>query len=536
VAIDDETRPAELIRESGDHPSATPHYRFAVTLAEQEIQLRDNPLIARFAESRERMADDPYRPAYHFVSPESHLNDPNGLTFWQGRWHLFYQGYPADEFPNREDAFQRRQHWGHAVSDDLVHWRDLPYAIYPGIEKMVFSGGAVVDGDRVVAFYPGIGTPGEPTPPGSWVVGQMVAISSDPLLLNWEKSGPLGIENAADSDIWKEGDTYVGLIGGKRRDLDGTRVRASLWTSKNLVDWVDEGELLEATTPFGFSVDEASCPYFMRIGDKHILLFFSHKYGGQYLLGDYDESRRRFRPYHHGRFNHGLVMPDGVHAPSAAMDGRGGVINILNINSGHLRGDWDHIMSLPQILTLGDDHLLRIAPVPAVESLRSAHVRVADTVIPDDTELVLPAVQGNALELALEIDPKHARRVELRVLRSPGDEEYTSLVFSGVPHDHPYSFLFGEDVVLDGSHSTSSAEVMARPPERVTVDRGGENLKLRVFIDRSVVEVFVNDRHYLAIRVYPTRDDSLGVSLRASGGEAALVSLDAWQMTPVWPV
>jgi len=62
------------------------------------------------------------------------LNDPNGLCFWQGRWHLFYQAYPPDEFPDPRDINKRRQHWGHAVSDDMVHWRDLPYAIYPGRE------------------------------------------------------------------------------------------------------------------------------------------------------------------------------------------------------------------------------------------------------------------------------------------------------------------------------------------------------------------------------------------------------------------
>jgi beta-fructofuranosidase len=85
--------------------------------------------MLRFAASRQRLAADRYRPAYHFVSPESQLNDPNGLCFWQGRWHLFYQGYPPDEFPAPADLAKRRQHWGHAVSEDLVHWRDLPYAI-----------------------------------------------------------------------------------------------------------------------------------------------------------------------------------------------------------------------------------------------------------------------------------------------------------------------------------------------------------------------------------------------------------------------
>ena len=159
------------------YPSPVPREVFPETLAEQEEALKTSPLMLRFAESRQRLAADRYRPAYHFVSPESQLNDPNGLCFWQGRWHLFYQAYPADEFPAPADISKRRQHWGHAVSADLVHWQDLPYAIYPGVEKMCFSGSTVVEEDRVVAFYPGI------------AAGQMVAISKDPLLLNWEKLG-----------------------------------------------------------------------------------------------------------------------------------------------------------------------------------------------------------------------------------------------------------------------------------------------------------------------------------------------------------
>ena len=111
--------------------SPVPKFTFAKTLAEQEEQLKTNPLILRFAASRKRLSSDPYRPIYHFVSPESTLNDPNGLCFWQGNWHMFYQGYPPED---------KRQHWGHAISKDLIHWRDLPYAIYPSPERAVFFG------------------------------------------------------------------------------------------------------------------------------------------------------------------------------------------------------------------------------------------------------------------------------------------------------------------------------------------------------------------------------------------------------------
>lgn len=97
----------------------------------QEAQLQNDPTLQRFVASCRALTADPYRPLYHFVSPESNLNDPNGLCYWQGQWHLFYRGYPAaNPIP----------HWGHAVSKDLIYWRDLPYAISPGPEEACWSG------------------------------------------------------------------------------------------------------------------------------------------------------------------------------------------------------------------------------------------------------------------------------------------------------------------------------------------------------------------------------------------------------------
>lgn len=100
---------AAVAPKEGLYASSTPRYIFANMLAEQETQLKTNPLMLRFARSRQEQAADPHWPSYHFVSPESTLNDPNGLTFWQGRWHLFYQGYPPDEFPYPKDRDKRRQ-------------------------------------------------------------------------------------------------------------------------------------------------------------------------------------------------------------------------------------------------------------------------------------------------------------------------------------------------------------------------------------------------------------------------------------------
>jgi beta-fructofuranosidase len=124
------------------------------------------------------------------------------------------------------------------------------------------------------------------------------------------------------------------------------------------------------------------------------------------------------------------------------------------------------------------------------------------------------------------------------VLRSPGREEYTRLVFYGgrgfntrPPAKNGRATRFA----IDSSYSSLLKDVRPRAPETADVFiPNGEPLKLRIFVDRSVVEVFANGRQYAAIRVYPSRADSLGVSLRSQGTDTQVRSLAAWQMKNIY--
>jgi sucrose-6-phosphate hydrolase SacC (GH32 family) len=514
-----------------DYTSRVPMFTFAGTLEKQEAQLKANPLMLRFAESRLKMAGDPHRPLYHFVSPESSLNDPNGLCFWQGRWHLFYQGYPPED---------KRQHWGHAVSDDLVHWRDLPYAIYPNPEEKCYSGATLVEKDRVIAMYHGT------------KVGNMVAVSRDPLLLNWEKVAGRAVIPMTNADgsplpyrifdpcIWKKDGLYYALSGGTQPTGPGGKTVAleSLFRSKDLVKWEYLHPFVEGDR-FTLVGDDGACPYFWPIGDRHMLLFFSHMSGGQYLLGDYEKQRDKLVVTAHGKFNHGAVSPAGVHAPSAAPDGKGGIIAIFNMNPGKGTKGWNQIMTLARRLTLVGKEEVGIEPAGDIESLRGEHRRVEAMKLPANEEIVLPDIRGNAMEIVAEIDAKNAPMVELNVLRSPDKQEFTRIALFKergyrTRWESPARLL--SVVSLDTSCSSALEDARSRPPENAQVFIAeNEPFKLRVFVDRSVVEVFVNGRQCLAARVYPGRADSLGVSLRAQGREALLKSLDAWQMKSIYP-
>ncbi|MEO5997804.1 MAG: glycoside hydrolase family 32 protein [Chitinophagaceae bacterium] len=536
------------------YTSPVPKYNFSTNLTGQEEQLKSNPLLKRFAESRKKQSSDRYRPLFHFVSPESTLNDPNGLSFWKGNWHMFYQAYPPED---------RRQHWGHTVSKDLIHWQDLPYAIYPGPERAVFSGGALVEDDRVVAMYHGT------------EVGNMVAVSSDPLLLNWEKvtgnavipiRGKAGFPlpySVFDPSIWKRDGVYYSLSAGRAPIGPGRKEVpiGNLFRSKDLANWEFVHDFVEDDR-FTLIGDDYACPYFWPIGNRYIMPFYSHMSGGQYLLGDYDTSRNKFKVTQGGKFNFGPSNPSGIHAPSAAPDGRGGVIVIFNMNAGKPTGEWNMIMSLARRLTLIGKDEIGQEPAGDIESLRYNRQEVKPMVLPANKEVVLPNIKGNAMEINLEIDPKDVPALELNVFRSPKKEEFTRIIFmeargmgpgrnyrlgeiaalqteraatSPIPQTPPPPPARQSLITLETSNSSLHPDVRPRGPETASFDmKPDETLKLRIFIDRSVVEVFVNGKQCVAARVYPSREDAVGVSILSKGQNSELKSLEAWQMKSIY--
>lgn len=487
--------------------------------------LKDDATVLKYRASRARLAADPARPLYHFSPPENYMNDPNGICQWGGMYHLFYQFRP-DGIDN--------VHWGHAVSEDLVHWKDLPLALYPDQEKDCFSGQTLVEDDRVIATYHGTGA------------GNSIATATDPLLLNWEKHPSNPVIPMVDVDdggrpyrvfdpcIWKEADGYYALSGvfqDGERSIDCKGVD-HLFRTQDLENWDYVGKLVEndyRTEPG----EDYAVPNFWPIGnDKHMLLFFSHKRGGQYFVGDYDDDTHRFSPDYHGRMNYGPLSVGSLHAPSATIDDSGRYLSIFNVKESRETRGWDNVMTVPRVLSLADDDSLLITPVPELEGLRFNKKSVSEANIPANQDIVLPDIAGSAIEIHAVIDPNAAREVGLNVLRSPDATELTRISFF-----HRANARWGTpQLQIDGSQSSTGADVLGRPPEIGPLDiPDGEYLRLRIFIDRSIVEVFANGIQCLTLRAYPESPASTGVSVFAKGNSATLKSLDCWQMRSVWP-
>ena len=206
------------------------------------------------------------------------------------------------------------------------------------------------------------------------------------------------------------------------------------------------------------------------------------------------------------------------------------------MNPGKPTAGWNQIMSLPRRLTV-DDQGLAMIPTGDVESLRGEHVQLRDVALPANQDVVLDAVDGDAIEMIVRIAPSDAPVIELDVLRSPGAEEYTRISFY---RDRGMNESFGQQrrrqslVSIDTSRASLAADVRPRAPETAPVClREDEPVELRVFVNRSVVEVFVNGRQCVAVRVYPEASNSTGVALRSQGNTSQLLSLDAWQMQSI---
>jgi beta-fructofuranosidase len=185
---------------------------------------------------------------------------------------------------------------------------------------------------------------------------------------------------------------------------------------------------------------------------------------------------------------------------------------------------WSGEMSLPRLLWLGEDGTLRQRPVPELERLRYNPREQRELAVAADSETPLPGVQGNSIELAAEIMPGSARFCGVKVCCSPDGAEQTVVGYDSV--EQALKVDTRKSSLGEGSKVVEAAPFALKP---------GEPLRLRVFVDKSFVEVFANDRQAVVRRIYPTRPDSLGVALFSQGGDARVRSLTAWDMAPANP-
>lgn len=491
-------------------------------------------LIRSARELREKLWEDPHRPRYHLMPPEGSFNDANGTIFWKGRYHVFYLGRMPDPDPRATDENNWLPVWDHSSSRDLIHWIHHPPGVIPAF-----------DGTTPRGIYSGDAIEGAPGPTLIYHVpkqGTCLSFSDDDELIRWTPSpnNPVIPEPEEPQEYivfdpcgWYEDGIYYALIGNKNRRQGYEGDSTSLFKSNDLVNWEYRGPFYKSERRWTDEVEDCACPDFFPLGDKHMLLMHGHRPYGQahYYLGHYENER--FHPGLHGRMN----WPGGqLSAPETILDDKGRRIFFGWIREARpWEGQgWASVMTLPRLLSLGQDGTLQIEPVPELESLRLNPRSRENIPLAQDSEIDLKDVSGACMEIAVEMEPGDAREFGLKVRCSPGGEEQTAIVCQPdaaiLKIELEHSTL-DESVRYPGPRGREEEEYI-KAQEAPFELRDSETLKLRVFLDRSVIEVFANGRQCITQRIYPTRSDSVGVRLFARGGSASVRQLDAWDMAP----
>lgn len=498
-----------------------------------DLKLVDKLRAAR--ELREQVQSDPLRPRWHLGTPDGVWNDINGTVFWKGRYHVFFQSLIAPDAAtvlSGGDVATNRKEWTHASSADLVHW------VYHGTSLR-----PVFDGSQPKGLYSGDMIDGADVPTLIYhIPGQGTAIAKpvnadDPELIEWQpiQENPVIKLDGAQEEVvifdpfaWKEGDLYYALIGNKNKRPGFEGDTTSLYRSRDLLKWEYRGPFYQSDRKWTTEVEDCACPDFYPIGQgKHMLLMHSHMpyFQAQYYIGTWDAKAERFTPERHGKMN----WPGGhLAAPETLLDAKGRRIFwgwVREARKAATSKGWGSVATLPRLISLHDDGDLKIEPAPELESLRYDERRHADLKVSAAREVTLDDIRGDSLELRLLIEPGSAKEFGLAVRCSPDGEEQTPIVLS-LPKQRLRTELAKSGA--EGNFKDITAQVAPMPL------KAGEPVRVRVFLDRSILEVFVNERQGLTQRIYPARKDSVGVKLFTRDGEMTVKSLEAWKMMPVF--
>lgn len=462
-------------------------------------------------ELRLKFLADPYRPGYHFVVPEGLAMpfDPNGCIYWQGKYHLCYI-YQDPKYPNGGHC------WGHVSSVDLVHWRHHPPALTPtsdSPEVGIFSGNCFINKKgEATMLYHGVNA------------GNCIATSSDRDLNIWKKlpsnpiipNPPSGAPYASwDPHGWLENDTYYAIFGG---------TRPAIFKANELDKWEYVGDLF-AHSVSGVDINEdVSCPDLFKLGNKYVLVCISHRLGCRYYVGEW--KNEQFYPEFHEKMS---WVDNAFFAPETLVDNKGRrilwtwIFDGLKDETLRARG-WSGTMSLPRLLWLGEDNALRMCPIEELSILRYNPKEFDKFTIKANSELLMKDIYGDSFELNIKMLPNSADQFGVKVFCSPNGEEQTVIFYDST--DKKIKIDTTKSSLGEGPKSIEGG------PFELRVD---EILNLNIFVDKSVVEVFANNRQAVMRRVYPTREDSKNVLLFSNGGDTKILSIKAWDMAPSNP-
>jgi beta-fructofuranosidase len=265
------------------------------------------------------------------------------------------------------------------------------------------------------------------------------------------------------------------------------------------------------------------CPQYVELSGRRLLTIspdIPEERGAIYFLGD--ERDGQFNPESVAAFDLG---PD-FHAAALVQDPSGRLLcwawsPEATAHATQVEAGWQGVLTLPREVSLASDGSLAIVPARELEALRGIRHSVRGLVVPADGSYRAP-VEADAAEIDLVLDVGAAEEVAIAVLASARAEEETRIVYRRAR----------DEVAIDRERSSERDDVRGGRHGGRLGRRPGERVHLRIFVDRSIVEAFANNRRTITSRVYPRRPDSRGIVVTAAGDAAVIERLDVWPVDP----
>jgi len=490
-----------------------------------------------------------HRPQFHFTPDSMWMNDPNGLVYFEGEYHLFYQYYP-------EDIVWGPMHWGHAISTDLVHWEHLPIALYPDSLGFIFSGSAIIDWKNtsglqngefppMIAIFTHHNMEGERAGSNTFQ-NQSIAYSNDKGR-SWKKykGNPVlrnpGIRDFRDPKVvWFEKNKKWIMVFAAHD-------RVMFYSSPNLTEWKKESEFGVNTGAHG-GVWE--CPDLMPMeynGEEKWVLLVSLNPGGpnggsctQYFVGDYDGSvftNENPGPeplwMDYGKDNYAGVTFSDI----PEEDGRRILIGWMSnwqYATSVPTERWRSAMTIPRELVLNKDEgyfELYSKPVQELDQLRDADVQLVASVVSGSLDITdIDEFKSSMYEINLEFKLNNDSQF--------GMASDFGFVLSNELNEH---LIIGyntsdENLYIDRTLSGKKAfsdqfPGIHRAPLKIDAS---ETLKIRAFVDKSSIELFVNDGECVMTEIFFPNEDFDHFSLFADNGSVKLKSGTIYSLNSTW--
>lgn len=472
----------------------------------------------KYEEASEKMIPADHRPSLHLSVRTGWMNDPNGFSYYKGRYHMFYQYYPYD-------SHWDSMHWGHAVSDDLLHWDYLPAALAPDESydrDGCFSGNAMTLPDgRQLLMYTGVVQERQKNKAVVDWQNQCIAVGDGVDYEKYEnnpvieaKDLPEGFsrQDFRDPKLWRKSDgTYRCIVGNRPADGSG---QILLFSSPDCFSWKYEKVFAANNNRFGLMWE---CPDFFLLDGSAVLLvspqdmlpegFEYHNGNGTLcLIGDYDEKTDTFTE----RYNQSVDYGIDFYAPQTVLtpDGRRIMMGWMqNWDTCTMRSPdepWMGQMSLPRELSVRDGRLYQ-TPTREFDALRcnkTVHEKVNFT-----GTISLEGVSGRRIDMELTLRRGDAQTLyqKFAVRFAQKDQYHTSLSF------RPRESILKIDRKFSGSRRAIIHQ------RRSLVNSAEGSLKLRIILDRFSAEVFVNDGEQVLTATMYTDQAADGISFFSDG-------------------